>query len=91
MLHLGDCLDVMQGISDGSVDAVICDPPYGTVRCAWDVVIPFEPMWAQLKRITKPNGAPDRGKSPTMEFCWTVWHADPTPKCHYTPLERPNL
>jgi DNA modification methylase len=57
MLHLGDCLDVMQGIPDGSVDAVICDPPYGTVRCAWDVVIPFEPMWEQLKRIVKPNGA----------------------------------
>jgi len=57
MLHLGDCLDVMQDIPDGSVDAVICDPPYGTVRCAWDVIIPFGPMWAQLKRIVKPNGA----------------------------------
>jgi len=57
MLHLGDCLDVMQGIPDGSVDAVICDPPYGTTACKWDSVIPFEPMWAQLKRIVKPNGA----------------------------------
>jgi site-specific DNA-methyltransferase (adenine-specific) len=57
MLHLGDCLDVMQGIPDGSVDAVITDPPFGTTACRWDVVIPFEPMWAQLKRITKPNGA----------------------------------
>ncbi len=57
MLHLGDCLDVMQDIPDGSVDAVICDPPYGTTACKWDSVIPFEPMWAQLKRIVKPNGA----------------------------------
>jgi len=57
MLHLGDCLDVMQGIPDGSVDAVICDPPYGTTACKWDSVIPFEPMWAQLKRVVKPNGA----------------------------------
>jgi len=57
MLHLGDCLDVMQDIPDGSVDMVCTDPPYGTVRCAWDVVIPFEPMWAHLKRVTKPNGA----------------------------------
>jgi len=57
MLHLGDCLDVMQGIPDGSVDMVMTDPPYGTTACRWDVVIPFEPMWAQLKRITKPNGA----------------------------------
>jgi len=57
MLHLGDCLEVMQGIPDGSVDAVICDPPYGTTACKWDVVIPFEPMWGALKRIVKPNGA----------------------------------
>ena len=57
MLHLGDCLDVMQDIPDGSVDAVICDPPFGTTNCKWDSVIPFEPMWAQLKRITKPSGA----------------------------------
>ena len=57
MLHLGDCLDVMRDIPDGSVDAVICDPPFGTTACKWDSVIPFEPMWAQLKRIVKPNGA----------------------------------
>jgi len=57
MLHLGDCLDVMQGIPDGSVDMVMTDPPYGTTACKWDSVIPFEPMWAHLKRIVKPNGA----------------------------------
>ena len=56
-LMLGDCLDVMQGIPDGSVDAVICDPPYGTTDCQWDSVVPFEPMWSHLKRIVKPNGA----------------------------------
>ena len=54
---LGDCLDVMQGIPDESVDMVCTDPPYGTTACKWDSVIPFEPMWAQLKRIVKPNGA----------------------------------
>ena len=57
MLHLGDCLDVMQGIPDGSVDMVCTDPPFGTTACKWDSVIPFEPMWEQLKRIVKPNGA----------------------------------
>ena len=57
MLHLGDCLDVMRDIPDGSVDMVCTDPPFGTTACKWDSVIPFEPMWAQLKRITKPNGA----------------------------------
>lgn len=57
MLHHGNCLDVMSDIPDGSIDMVLTDPPYGTTACKWDSVIPFEPMWKQLKRITKPNGA----------------------------------
>ena len=56
-LMQGDCLEKMKDIPDGSVDAIICDPPYGTTACKWDSVIPFESMWEQLKRITKPNGA----------------------------------
>ena len=56
-LLFGDCLERMKEIPDGSVDAIICDPPYGTVSCKWDSIIPFEPMWEQLKRIIKPNGA----------------------------------
>ena len=28
-----------------------------TTACKWDSIIPFEPMWAELKRIIKPNGA----------------------------------
>jgi len=53
----GDCLDVMKSIPDGSVDAIITDPPYGTTACKWDSVIPFDLMWEQLNRIIKPNGA----------------------------------
>ena len=53
----GDCLEKMKEIPDGSVDMVLTDPPYGTTACKWDSVIPFEPMWEQLKRITKKNGA----------------------------------
>ena len=56
-IQQGDCLELMKLIPDGSVDAIICDPPYGTVSCGWDSIIPFEPMWAELKRIIKPNGA----------------------------------
>ena len=56
MLIQGDCLDVMATLEDGSVDAVIVDPPYGTTACKWDSVIPLEPMWAQLKRVIKFNG-----------------------------------
>ena len=56
-LYKGDCLDVMKAIPDGSVDAIICDPPYGTTACKWDSVIDFDLMWEQLNRIIKPNGA----------------------------------
>ena len=56
-LYLGDCLEVMKDIPDGSVDMVLTDPPYGTTACKWDSVIPFDLMWGQLKRVTKRNGA----------------------------------
>lgn len=47
----------MKDIPNGSVDLILTDPPYGTTACKWDSVIPFEPMWEQLNRIIKPNGA----------------------------------
>jgi DNA modification methylase len=56
-LYKGDCLEVMKLIPDGSIDAIITDPPYGTTACKWDSVIPFDKMWEQLNRIIKPNGA----------------------------------
>lgn len=56
-LRLGDCLKVMQTIPDKSIDAIICDLPYGTTACKWDSIISFEPLWAQYKRIIKDNGA----------------------------------
>ena len=56
-LRLGDCLEVMQSIPDNSIDAIICDLPYGTTACKWDSVIPFEPLWKQYKRIIKDDGA----------------------------------
>lgn len=56
LIH-GEAIEEMAKLPDASVDAVICDPPYGTTACKWDTRVPFEPMWAQLKRITKKNGA----------------------------------
>ncbi len=56
LLH-GDCLELLPTLADGSVDLVLCDPPYGTTACKWDAVIPFEPMWAAVRRVLKPNGA----------------------------------
>ena len=56
-LMKGDCLERMKEIPNGSVDMILTDPPYGTTACKWDSIIPLEPMWEQLKRIIKPNGA----------------------------------
>ena len=53
LLFNGDCLEVLKQIPDKSIDAIITDLPYGTTACKWDNVIPFEPMWKQLKRIRK--------------------------------------
>lgn len=57
ILWQGDCLEELKNIADGSIDLILCDPPYGTTQCKWDTVIPFEPMWSELKRVIKPNGA----------------------------------
>ena len=61
-IQLGDCLEIMPSIPDKSIDAIICDPPYNVLSktnasAKWDSIIPFEPMWAQLERIIKDNGA----------------------------------
>jgi site-specific DNA-methyltransferase (adenine-specific) len=56
-LRQGDCLELMKDIPDKSIDMILCDLPYGTTACKWDVVIPFEPLWEQYKRIIKDRGA----------------------------------
>lgn len=52
-IYHGDCLEYLSILEDHSIDAVICDPPYGTTICAWDTIIPFDLMWQHLKRLTK--------------------------------------
>lgn len=44
-------------LPDKSIDMILCDLPYGMTACKWDSIIPLEPMWEQLNRIIKPNGA----------------------------------
>ena len=58
-LYNGDCLAVMDKLIEQGVkvDAVICDPPYGTTACKWDIVIPFDEMWNRLNKLIKPTGA----------------------------------
>ena len=47
----------MKNIPDKSVDMILCDLPYGTTACKWDIIIPFEPLWEQYNRVIKDNGA----------------------------------
>jgi len=54
-LYNDDCLKVLPTIPDKSIDLILTDPPYGTTACKWDFVIPFKPMWNQLKRVIKDN------------------------------------
>ena len=54
-LYQGDCLEVMKNIPDKSVDLVLTDPHYQVTACKWDSIIPLEPMWKELKRITKDS------------------------------------
>lgn len=54
----GDCLEVMQTIEDNTIDMVLCDLPYEvTARQKWDIIIPFDKLWEQYKRICKYNAA----------------------------------
>ena len=52
-----DCLEGMKLIDDKSIDMILCDLPYGTTQCKWDIIIPFEVLWDHYERIIKDNGA----------------------------------
>ena len=56
-LYNDDCLKVLPTLKEKSIDFVLTDIPYGTTACKWDVVIPFELMWKELKKIVKDNTA----------------------------------
>jgi DNA modification methylase len=83
-LFCGDCLEIMPTLADKTIDAVVCDPPYGTINCSWDSIIPLEIMWIELNKKVKKNGAiaifcsqPFTSKlimsNPKMfRYCW-VW------------------
>jgi site-specific DNA-methyltransferase (adenine-specific) len=56
-IRQGDALHELRKLADGSVDAIITDPPYGTTGLDWDKAINVDQMWNELKRIVKPKGA----------------------------------
>lgn len=55
LLH-GDCTELMQSIPNKSIDSIICDLPYGTTSCSWDILIPFDKLWNEYNRVLKDNG-----------------------------------
>lgn len=52
----GDCMELLPGIPDHSVDLILCDLPYGTTDCKWDHVLPMDKLWKEYRRILKSNG-----------------------------------
>lgn len=55
-LRQGDCLELMKDIPEHSVDLILCDLPYGTTQCKWDIILPFDVLWENYHRIISNNG-----------------------------------
>ena len=57
-LTCGDCIEVMRGLPDNSVDAVVTDPPYGIgfMGKGWDCAVPGEDFAVEALRVLKPGG-----------------------------------
>jgi len=53
---LGDCLELMKDIPNGSIDMILCDLPYGMTSNKWDCEIDLTELWRQYKMVIKPNG-----------------------------------
>jgi DNA modification methylase len=51
-----DCFDIFPFIRDNSIDAIICDLPYGSTNCKWDSVLDLKKLWSEYKRVIKKNG-----------------------------------
>jgi site-specific DNA-methyltransferase (adenine-specific) len=57
-LLLGDCVEVLKGLADCSVDSIVTDPPYGLsfMGKKWDYDVPSEDVWRECLRVLKPGG-----------------------------------
>lgn len=58
-IYNGDCLKIMDCLIEQNlkIDCCITDLPFGTTKCKWDQIIPFDEMWDRLDKLVKPNGA----------------------------------
>ena len=82
-LMIGDCLERMKEIGDGSVDMVLCDLPYGTTACKWDSVIPFAPLWEQYRRVCRKKAAIVLTASQPFTSALVMSNADDFKYCWY--------
>lgn len=96
-----DCLLGMRDIPDQSIDAIICDLPYGTTRNAWDSVVPLQPLWKEYERIVKDRGAivlfsqmpfsailvASNPRLFKYEWIWQKENATGFLNCHFAPLK----
>ena len=96
-----DCLLGMREIPDQSIDAIICDRPYGTTRNAWDSVVPLQPLWREYERIVKDRGAivlfsqmpfsailvASNPRLFKYEWVWQKENATGFLNCHFAPLK----
>lgn len=57
-IHLGNCLEVLKGMPDNSVDSIVTDPPYGLsfMGKKWDYDVPEHAVWEECLRVLKPGG-----------------------------------
>ena len=55
-LMQGDTLDMMKMVLDKEVNLILCDLPYGTTSCSWDIIIPFNALWGAYRRVLAPGG-----------------------------------
>jgi len=56
-IYLGDCLDLMWGVEDQSIDLILADLPYGNISQHWDKTLSLDYLWQHYHRIIKPQGA----------------------------------
>jgi site-specific DNA-methyltransferase (adenine-specific) len=56
-LHNADCLEVMRGMADNSVSAIITDPPYATTEASWDVLPDFKELFKEFRRVLSDKGS----------------------------------
>jgi len=88
VLYHGDSFEAMALLEDESVDMILADLPYGTTACAWDSILPLDKLWAEYKRIIKPNGA--IVLTAAQPFTWKLCASNPEMFKYELIWEKPN-